>query len=204
MEGQNGMNGELLYTRNPRHFRILWAVAYIVIFILLIAGLYAAASRIRTHTLPVGSIELSVPYSKYAVGETVTFSIKNNFNSQAYVTNSCPAEPLAVYRQDGSKWVRIHDQASEGDCPDEQRQVGIPAGGTTNGNFAAWPNLFSQPGKYRIVAYVQHYNALPYQEIEIIARPATSANQTPTQQSTSGTTSPSIQTQPTENEPYDN
>lgn len=172
------MKSELLYVRNPKRVRIFWAVFYSLLAALFVLGLYMAAGRIRTHTLPTGNIQLTIPYSKYLVGETVSFSIKNNYNSPAYLVNRCPEEPLEVYRQDGGQWIRQHDKAALSDCPDEERQVSVPANGIINGSFEPWHQLFSQPGKYRIVAYVEYYNALPYQEIEIIAPPPAVVNNT--------------------------
>ena len=171
------MNGELLYARNPWHNRIIWAIFYIALSAVVLAGLYLAANQIKTHTLPIGGIQLSVPYSKYVVGETVTFTIKNNFNSAIYIVNNCPTEPLAVYRREGNSWVRIHDQAPSESCSEEQRQVSVPARGSTNGNFAAWPHLFDQAGKYRVVAYIESYNSLPYQDFTVIAKPVPPARQ---------------------------
>lgn len=67
-------------------------------------------------------------------------------------------------------WVRQNDEASLKECPTKQRQVTIKAGETTTGTFAPWHNLFKKPGKYRIVAFVEYYNSLPYQDIEVIAQ----------------------------------
>lgn len=171
MEGENHMNREIKYAQNPNRTRLAWAIVYGLLAVVVLIGIFKLASHIRTHTLPVGQIELSVPYSKYLVGEAVTFTIKNNYNSPVYISNQCPSEPLNVYRQESGKWVRIHDLASSKDCSIEDRQVKIPANGSVSGNFAPWRHLFDQPGKYRIVAYVEYYNALPYQDFEVITPP---------------------------------
>lgn len=188
------MNGELLYTHHPGHFRIIWLLVYVIIAVALVVGLLEAASRIKTHTLPVGQVQLSVPYSTYVVGETVSFTIKNNFNSTIYIANQCPSEPLNVYRWDVGSWVRIHDQAAQSDCASEQRQVTIPPHGTQSGSFGPWHHLFNQPGKYRIVAYVDFYDALPYQDFDVIAKPQTSSS-TQSNQSTNTAPTPAVQNQ---------
>lgn len=166
---------ELNNAKHPLTIRIFWAVVYLSIIAALAIGVYVAAGRIRTHTLPVGEVQLTIPYSKYLTGETVSFTLKNNYNSPIYIINNCPSEPLAVYRLESGIWIRQHDQASANDCHIEQRQVVVPANGIVNGTFAPWHNLFAQPGKYRVVAYVEYYNALPYQEFEVIARPVVKA-----------------------------
>ncbi len=165
------MRGELNYAHNKTRSRLAWVMFYVVATALVIGGLYAVALRIQTHSLPVGQVELVIPYSKYLVGEPITFTVKNNFNSPVYVLNKCPAEPLNVYRLENNRWVRIHDQALKNDCPIEDRQVTVPANSSVDGDFTDWPNLFKTPGKYRVVAYVEYYNALPYQEFEVVAKP---------------------------------
>jgi len=186
------MNEIMKIARHPYKFRLMWTAVYLIIFAVIIYIAIAAANGIRTHTLPSGSVQLTVPYSKYVVGEKITFSIKNNYNSSISVVNNCPSEPLAVYRREGVTWVRQHAQASEESCPDEQRQVSVPTGGVVNGNFAAWHNLFSAPGKYRVVAFVEFYNSLPYQEFEVIAQPKTSSELQTIKTQTPGVVTPTV------------
>ena len=163
---------ELSYINNPWRQRIIWIIIYSVVLSTLVLGLYKFAEHLRTHSVPVGQITLNIPYTRYLVGEPITFTINNNFNSPVYITNQCPREPLSVYRYDNSQWVRIHDIAAEKECPDEERLEMVPANGSVSGSFVPWHNLFSQPGKYRVVVYVAYYNTLPYQDFEVIAAPA--------------------------------
>ena len=166
------MNKELSYVQNPTRYRLKIIIAYGLIMIIVALGIFQIASQIKTRTLPVGQIELHVAHTRYLVGEPITFTITNNYNSTIYVANNCPTEPLNVYRQVSGKWQRVHDQADKKDCSTEDRQIKIPASGSIASSFAPWKHLFEQPGKYRVVAYVEYYNALPYQELEIIAPPA--------------------------------
>lgn len=161
-----------LRTIQRKRFRLAWAIILAIILLLLALWGYKEAASIRTHSLPVGNITLSVPYSKYLVNETITFTLKNNYNSPFFFANGCPSEPLRVYRLEGGVWVRLHDTASVGACPSEERQIVVPANGTVSGNFAAWHNLFNQPGRYRVVAFVEYYSALLYQDFDVIAVPA--------------------------------
>lgn len=164
------MRGELRYARSKRFSRLAWLLFWTALFGLLAYGFYLIVGNIQMRSLPAGQIQLTVPYSRYLVGETVTFTIKNNYNSAIYLTNDCPAEPLYVYRQENGAWVRIHDTASINECPTEARQIEVAANGSVNGSFAPWHNLFNIPGKYRIVAYVEYYDALPYQDFEVVAK----------------------------------
>lgn len=184
MEGQNNLKSELHHIRHPEKIRRFWIVFYCILIVGAGFVLYRAANTIRLHSLPTGTVQLHVPYSKYLVGETISFSIENRFNSAIYVTNDCPNEPLAVYKKEGEKWVRQHDKTSVDNCPSQERQITIPANSTVNGSFAPWKALFNKPGTYRVVAYVEYYNALPYQEFEIIDPPKITENQSQTTNST--------------------
>jgi len=176
------INGELLHVLNPRRTRLAWGIFYVGLAAVVLGGLYDAADHIKTHTLAVGNVQLSTPYSTYVLGETISFSISNGYNAPIYFTNQCPTEPLAVYRQASGRWVRLHDQAPAKDCPDEERQVSIPASATVTSSLAPWQGLFSTVGKYRLVAIVNGYNSLPYVDLEIISIPPQPFRATPNAQ----------------------
>lgn len=195
----------------PFKTRIKWGLLYLAVFCIFMSGLYIAANKIKTHTLPVGQIELTVPYSQYLVGEVVSFSLKNNYNSPVYITNNCPSEPLAVYRLEEGVWKRQHETTSKNNCPNQERQVSIPANGVVHGTFEPWRNLFSKPGKYRVVAFVEFYNYLPFQDFEIITPPAkfvaqktssTSSQGTQKTQTPSSSTPSQAPTAPSNSQPY--
>ncbi len=188
------MKGELLYSHSKSKIRIFWTSFYVVLLLISIFGIYLVTSRIRTHTIPNGQVELTIPYSKYLVGETISFQLKNDYNSPIYLSNNCPSEPLAVYRLDNDQWIRQHDTASIEECPNQNRQISIPANGTVNSSFAPWRNLFSKPGKYRVVAFVEYYNELPYQEFEIIAKPQPQESSTANPSSSSNKSEHNAQT----------
>lgn len=185
MEGKNNLNKELHSEDHKTRRLVGWIVFYSLMIGAVIFGLMLASSRIRTQTLPVGQIKLSIAHSEFLLGEPITFTIINDFNSTAYVMNRCPTEPLNVYKKEGETWVRIRDETISGGCSDDQRKVGVAPNSTLTSNFDAWPNLFVKPGKYRIVAMVEHSNDLPYQDFEIIAKPVVPVTSSPTTQPTS-------------------
>lgn len=192
------MKSELNHILHPRRILIFWISFYAVITIIGAFFFYQAADKIKLHTVPSGSVELSIPYSKYLVGEVVSFTLKNNYNSPIYVNNNCPNEPLAIYRLEGSEWTRIHDQTSIEKCPTQDRQVSVPANGVIGGSFEPWEHLFEKPGQYRVVAYVEYYNELPHQDFEVIAKPEIPA---PTITQKPNATANAISTPPTVTSP---
>lgn len=184
------MSRELRHAENPWRFRIIWGCIYIIIIVILLTVFYLIFNRIQTYTVPTGSVDLNVPYSKYLVGENITFTVTNNFNSSIQVSNGCPGEPLHVFKLKNGKWVQIHDKTNIKNCKNQPRTVTIPANMSMTASFKDWPDLFAKPGKYRIVLRVDFYNSLPYQDFEVIKKPAVAviqrSNTTPTTTSSSG------------------
>jgi hypothetical protein len=144
---------------------------YLCVIATVLGALYAFGYGLKTRTIPEGNIELSTTYGTYQVGESVGFVVKNKFNSAVYLANSCPSEPLDVYKFDGTKWQHIHEKSTTKNCAKEPREIKLAAASNASANFDAWPNLFTTPGRYRIVAYVPYYDQLPTAEFEIIPKP---------------------------------
>lgn len=192
------MNHELHYVQHPWRGRLMWLITYVALMISILIGLYLLVGRARTYSLPTGSVELSTPYSKYLVGEIVSFTVKNNFNAPVQVDNGCPGEPLSVYRLENKRWVRIHDTTDKENCEGQSRNVTIPANRSLTATFALWPHLFDKPGTYRIAMQVEYYNAVPYQQFEVIKKPAITKPTNSTQNSSEDdTTTLPRSTQPT-------
>ena len=82
------MNNELDHLKHPFKLSLFWVVVYILIAGFIIGGANIAANQVRTHTLPTGDVTLTISYSKYVVGESVTFTIKNNYNSSISILNN--------------------------------------------------------------------------------------------------------------------
>lgn len=186
------MIGELDHARNPHKAKRFWIVFYVSLSVLLLGMFWIAASKIRTYIVPSGAIQLNIPYKAYAVGEPITFTLKNSYNSAIYIANNCPAEPLAVYRYENGTWVRQHQTTDPSNCHDAERQIKVDAGAEQSGSYANWPRLFVQPGKYRVVAYVEYFDVAPYQDFEVIARTAGAPNATNTSSAAPATTTTSV------------
>ena len=154
---------------------IVIGVVGVAMLAVIIAILFVVGTKINTKTVPKGNISVTTPYQTYLLGEEISFTIHNNFNSSIVIKNNCPTEPLDVYRYENDKWVRVHDTADEKACMSNQRTVAIPANGQRDASFSPWPRLFDKAGKYRIVAYVDYYEQLPFAEFEIIEKPSVPA-----------------------------
>ncbi|MCA9347022.1 hypothetical protein KC930_00370 [Candidatus Saccharibacteria bacterium] len=148
----------------------LLSLAYAILIGGVVYTFYVLGSRIRTRSYPVGSIEISTQYSTYLVGEEIKFTVYNKYNGPIYINNSCPAEPLEVFRSENGKWVHIHDTANKV-CNPNDRTVEVPANGSVTSTFKDWPSLFNKVGKYRIATYVDYYGSIPYYDFEVVAKP---------------------------------
>ena len=160
------------HARHPLRTYLGWLTFYAIAIILLAVFFLKIAGELHTYNTPVGTVQLSIPYSKYLVGETISFAVTNNYNSAITVANNCPEEPLAVYKLVKSKWQRIHATAKISDCKNKSRFIEIPAKKTVTSNFTAWPSLFKTPGKYRAALFVEYFNSVSYQDFEVVKKPA--------------------------------
>ena len=187
-----------IFVRKKRIQYISATITVLLLIAFLIWLLNFLGSRIHSRSIPSGSITLSIQNSKYVVGDDVNFTIVNNYNSDIYINNTCPSEPLEVYKFNGTKWQQIHDVIDEKDCKDTDRQISIKSGQSVTGSFARWKNLFSTPGLYRVAAYVNYYSELPFQDFEIVERPVIPAiPEIPTTTSSSGSGSSNSSNQST-------
>ena len=155
-------------------FHLLWVLFYLLVICIIGLFVHHVLEEHGDDQLPSGHVELSVSSGQYQPGETIYFTIKNNFPTKIYITNNCPSEPLNVYRWSGTRWDQIHDTApsAESECYTQPRRVLIEAGKTVTYSFKDWPNLLSKPGVYRLVLVIDHYDQLPFVDFKILEKPA--------------------------------
>lgn len=176
------IRSEDFHAKHPYRAYVGWALFYIVLILAAVFIFLQFASSLHTQSVPQGSVALKIPYAKYLSGEAITFSVTNNYNSTISITNNCPQEPLAVYRQVNKVWRRTHATSKVNTCSEKLRTITIEPGRTVSGSYKNWPGLFKTPGKYRVAVFVQYFGAVAYQDVTIVKRP-----KTPT--SSSGSTS---------------
>lgn len=181
--------GELYHVIHPHRSKINWIIFYLVILACFFASFYLVASHIRTRGIVTGKIEINTPFSKYLIGEDISFTIKNGYNTTIFVTNKCPEEPVAIYFREDNTWKRIHGTATKSDCSFQERQVQVPANSFVTVSLSPWHNLFTQVGQYRLVSVVNGFDELPFVDFEIISPPpvvVASGNSTSTKAQSTG------------------
>ncbi len=146
---------------------------WIILYLLIIGGATAWAFSVynknNEYRLPSGKVELTVSKTNYQLGETVEFTVTNDFPVSIFVINNCPQEPLNVYEWKNKIWVQLHDEAkTDAECYTEERNVEISSGDKRSYNFEDWPNLFNKPGVYRIATEIDHYSDTPFQDFVIL------------------------------------
>ena len=159
-----------MIARLQKNRSLLAVISVLAIFVVVFGvAIYKIAEGIENYTLPSGSIEVNSEYSSYVTGEVVKVSIKNNLNTTIYINNECPNEPLNVYFYENDKWGPVNDKTNENSCPNKARQIAIKPNGSETVSYQEWKNLFSKPGKYRILAAVSGFRSYPYQDILVSA-----------------------------------
>lgn len=189
------LNRELRTKNMTIRFHILWALFYVVLF----SGfVYVGMKVYNEHNednLPSGHIVLSVGKEKYQLNDKITFQIENNFPNTIYVINNCPEEPLNVYKWVDNNWKQIHDTAKDknSNCYKQPRRIAIGARSSIKYDFEDWPHLFKEPGVYRLVMKLDHYDDLPYRDF-VILKPAKIIEVENNDDNTPAQTSPSAPT----------
>ncbi|HUY53366.1 MAG TPA: hypothetical protein VMV24_02200 [Candidatus Dormibacteraeota bacterium] len=157
--------------RNKRKRLAGWILLYLLLILGFVFLMYWQTKRINTLNFARGMMQLTTSKTKYTVGDTVAYTLKNGLSQPITLLNSCPKEPLYVYSWTNNSWVRIHDTAGASTCNGESKQRTIAPGGSYTQSLANWPNLFSKPGIYRIVGLASNYTALPYADFQVVAKP---------------------------------
>lgn len=155
--------------RSRRKRWIFWILVYVV---LVAASFFSARwvlHRLDRDVVLEGNVELAVPKARFAVGEDVSFTMKNDLETSIFIINGCPKEPLHVFRWNGKTWDAVHATTTKSYCEGQSRMIEIPAKRSVTYSYRAWPELFAQPGYYRIVASVEQYVKYPYADFEIYA-----------------------------------
>lgn len=159
--------------RNKRKRLIGWILLYLLLIAAFAFAVYWQAKRVNTLSFASGTLQLTTSKTKYTVGETVRYTIKNNLSKPVTLINTCPEEPLYIYSWTNNAWMRIHATAAASACTNEPKQRTVAAGGSYTQSLDKWPNLFKKPGIYRIVGLATNYTALPYADFQVVAKPVT-------------------------------
>lgn len=171
------IRSELQYAFHPHKSWKFWLGLYTTIILALVCVLLVMADHIRTRISPIGEVTLNTNYSTYVVGQPITYSLTNNYNSTIDMITQCPAEPLAIYKQTKSGWMRLHANADKNSCSTQQRRVIVPSHSVATSNLSPWQSMFSAIGTYRLVALVDGSRTLSYVDFEVITTPATIIHQ---------------------------
>ena len=164
--------------RNKRKRLAGWALLYLLLIAIFIFAVYWQIKRINTLGFASGVIQLTTSKTKYTVGDTISYTIKNGLSQPIVLINRCPHSPLYIYTWTNNSWVRIHNIANQSVCSEEPKQTTLGSGQSYTQSFTNWPKLFNKPGIYRIVELATNYTALPYADFQVVAKPVAPKVQT--------------------------
>lgn len=151
-------------------FNLSWILFYVVLTGAMVTYAKTSIIKYEEQKLPSGHIELKLDKVEYQLGENINFQVVNHFPVGIYVINQCPSEPLYVFRWENDEWIQIHDKVEDADseCYLEPRNILINSEGGREYDFHEWPNLFKDPGVYRIALAIEGYDDIPFQDFKIL------------------------------------
>ena len=83
--------------RNKRKRLAGWALLYLLLIAIFIFAVYWQIKRINTLGFASGVIQLTTSKTKYTVGDTISYTIKNGLSQPIVLINRCPHSPLYIY-----------------------------------------------------------------------------------------------------------
>lgn len=154
------------YATKARLISMSLPIAVVLGFVLV--GYHNTRSLFALSNAPAG-VSLYVDQAQYHVGDDISVTIANASSTPISITNNCPNQPLAVYREENGAWVSLSAAASITKCTGEPRNYTIPADRSLSTDYQYWPTLFNQPGHYRIVAPIDSYSSGPSVSFTILS-----------------------------------
>jgi hypothetical protein len=127
-----------------------------LLIVIIFAKLGVQSTRsLFAQTPPSSAISMSTPQSAYLVGQDITVMLSNLSDSDAYVVNNCPGNPLSVQRRENNSWVAVQENAPISKCVNEPVDYKIPSDSSIRIDYKFWPELFVHPDTYRIHADIE-------------------------------------------------
>ncbi len=164
-------SAQAVYVKHRTRRIVLTVLFYILLFVAFLFVMYQQANKVNTLEFASGQIELTTSKTKYTVGDTITYTIKNGLNTPITLLFDCPNQPFHVYQWTNNQWVAMTAKAKQSACSNLPNQVKLAPNASLTKNYSAWPKLFNKPGIYRIVAYANNYTALPYADFQVVDKP---------------------------------
>ncbi len=161
-------SAQAVYAKHRTRRIILTILFYVILFIAFLLLMYQQANKVNTLEFAAGQIQLTTSKTKYTVGDTVTYTIKNGLNTPITLLFDCPNQPFHVYQWTNNQWVSMTAKAKPSACTNQPKQVKLAPNATLTKNYSAWSSLFNKPGIYRIVAYANNYTSLPYADFQVV------------------------------------
>ncbi len=137
---------------------------FVIFFVLQLFGIGKPVDKDNTEK---NDIEITTQNSSYNLGDSIILNITNNLDTDITIENSCPEEPLDIYKYSNGEWNEITAKGVEIDnCSDI-----IVQSNTTYGiNYGPWKNsIFSEKGDYKFVLslLIDGKEKTFYKEIEV-------------------------------------
>jgi len=149
-------------------FRYKLMAPYLLVAALVGVVGYQLLSYSQAEPLPASGLVLTVEKFQYKPGETVRFTLRSNLDQTVYITNNCPDQPLEVYRNENGQWQQLHSATDAAKCQGEPRSYPVAPHAEVSATYRYWPDLFTQPGHYRLQAPIEQYQDKPTVEFDVL------------------------------------
>ena len=158
------------YNKNHNRRLIAWSGLYIVLIVVFLIVFLSQIIKVNTLQLPVGYLQLVSQKTKYTVGDTVSFSLLNGYNSPIQLYNKCPAPWLHIYEYKNQIWNEISAKTTSSNCLTQPQILTIKSHQTITENYKLWPSLFNTPGIYRLVVFANNDPTIAYTDFQVVAK----------------------------------
>ncbi len=159
------------YFKRNQHKRLVnWSIFYAIVAILFIVFFVKQIDKVNTLNFASGQLGLSMSKIKYTVGDSISFTITNNFSVPITLVDKCPKPWLHVYSYNNGSWNQISANAPASYCSTQPSNLVLKPHESITKNYDQWSSLFTNPGIYRVVAFAENYNGLAYADFQVVAK----------------------------------
>lgn len=158
------------YYKNHNRRLIAWSLLYLILVVVFLIAFLTQIMKVNTLQIPSGYLQIVSQKTKYTVGDTVSFSLLNGYNTPIQLYNKCPKPWLHIYQFKNQVWNQISAIANITQCASEPQSLTIAPHKSITENYSLWPKLFNSPGIYRLVVFASNDPTLAYTDFQVVAK----------------------------------
>ncbi len=167
------------FKRNHRKRLIGWVLFYSFLLFVFLVFFIKQISKVNTLQFATGQLQLTTSKIQYVSGDSINFTLTNNFNLPITLINKCPKPWLHVFNYNNGVWNQISSSTSASNCTSQASDLIINPHKSITENYDYWKSIFTNPGIYRIAILAENYPSISYADFQVIAKPVVLAAPSP-------------------------